>query len=457
MKQKSKIKQKMTAKKPTFTSRKQKLISNKLSATSNKQTDIDNLSVLAGIFGLASTREESKIILTPVPWEVTTSYGGGTSLGPQAILNASPQIDLFDHEFGEPYTVGYFLDDEDPFFMNTNNKLKILSQKVISTWDEFSAASENEQSLRARAQNTTQSKDLLRTSEDLSLATSSTKTPPSAHHSKFAELPQSAANKSKSSAKSKLQKIADQVNTGCNEMVEKVYARTKAILSENKIPGLIGGDHSTPLGAIKAVCEKYNGNVGILHIDAHADLRLSYQGFHHSHASIMRNVCLLKTRPKKLVQVGIRDFCKEEYDFIKCNPSLISTHFDLQLKTDLHKGDSWHSICDKIINELPEQVYISFDIDGLSPEFCPNTGTPVPGGLSFDQVLYLIASIHRLHKKIVGFDLNEVAPKAITQTKPTSKKSKLIDESDEWDGNVGSRLLFKMCGWAAVTNKLYSR
>src|SRR6185312_7571423 len=91
------------------------------------------------------------------------------------------------------------------------------------------------------------------------------------------------------------------VNAGCAEMVEQVHARTAAVLAQNQIPGVVGGDHSTPLGAIRAICEKYGPEtVGILHIDAHADLRNAYQGFQFSHASIMRNVCALKTRPKKL-------------------------------------------------------------------------------------------------------------------------------------------------------------
>lgn len=333
-----------------------------------------------GIFALPSSHETAKIILTPVPWEVTTSYGGGTSLGPKAILEASPQVDLFDIECGEPYVVGYHLDEEDSFFMKKNSDLKKQAQSVIQDWNETGELS-------------TESKNSL-----------------------------------------------EKVNQGCREMVERVYQKTLTVLAENKIPGLIGGDHSTPLGAIQAISEKYPKDFGILHIDAHADLRFAYQGFTHSHASIMRNVCALKNAPKKLVQVGIRDFCKEEYDFIHENEGRISTYFDQNNKSALFRGESWDSICNKVIAELPQHVYVSFDIDGLSPEFCPNTGTPVPGGLSFEQATYLLAKLGRSGKKIVGFDLNEVAP----------------GESGEWDGNVGARLLFKLCGWAAVSNGFYN-
>jgi agmatinase len=333
----------------------------------------------ANIFGLKTNRKNSKVILTSVPWEVTTSYGSGTSLGPKAILEASPQIDLYDIEFGEAYTAGFYLETENPYFLKANKTLKNLAQKVISSCDEFGVP--------AKA-----SKALL-----------------------------------------------DKVNAGSQKMVAAVYQATQSVLQENKIPGLIGGDHSTPLGAIQAISEKYK-DFGVLHIDAHADLRLSYQGFHHSHASIMRNVCALKNAPKKLVQVGIRDFCREEYDFIENNPKTIHTYFDNHLKNELFAGRSWHSLCEKILSHLPHNVYVSFDVDGLSPEFCPNTGTPVPGGLSFDQVTYLLAMLGQSGKTIVGFDLNEVAPGA----------------DGEWDGNVGSRLLFKLCGWAAITNGFHN-
>lgn len=329
------------------------------------------------IFGIPANRDTAKIILTPVGWEVTTSYGSGTSRGPEAILEASPQLDLFDIEFGDAYQTGYFLDREDPYFMDTNDRLKPLAQNVKDTCDEHGVPSADSQIHR------------------------------------------------------------EEINNACQEMVSRVYQKTKSVLAEGKIPALIGGDHSTPLGAIKAICEEHKGEVGILHIDAHADLRFAYQGFQHSHASIMRNVCMLPTGPKKLVQVGIRDFCKEEYDYIKSQEGRVFTYFDQPVKARILRGESWDLICKEMITTLPNNVYVSFDIDGLSPEFCPNTGTPVPGGLSFDQAVHLLGVLGKSGKKIVGFDLNEVAAG---------------ENGSQWDGNVGARILFKMCGWAVTSN-----
>ena len=199
---------------------------------------------------------------------------------------------------------------------------------------------------------------------------------------------------------------------------------------------MLGGDHSSPEGNIRAVCEAHPGEIGVLHIDAHADLRVAYQGFERSHASIMYNVMSAKWKPKQLVQVAIRDFSAEEHALIESRPD-IETFFDLNLKRELFQGKTWNDICARIASHLPKKIYVSFDIDGLSPEYCPHTGTPVPGGLTFDQANYLLAQLVANGKEIAGFDLNEVAPGG--------------SESDEWDGNVGARLLYKMCGWAVMS------
>ena len=224
----------------------------------------------------------------------------------------------------------------------------------------------------------------------------------------------------------------EEINQGCKKMVWQVHNQSKELLDAGKTVAVVGGDHSSPEGLIQAVADKFDGDFGILHIDAHCDLRVSYQGFEHSHASIMHNVLNYHTPPKKLIQVGIRDFSKEEFDYSE-KDERIRTFWDRDCKNQMALGKPWALICSSILSELPEKVYVSFDIDGLSPEFCPNTGTPVPGGLSFDEALMLLEMLGKSNKQIVGFDLNEVAPAK--------------DGSDEWDGNVGSRILFQLCGW----------
>lgn len=338
----------------------------------------DAVSSEFGIFGIPSSEEGSRVVLLPVPWEVTTSYGVGASLGPQIILQASEQVDLFDLETEKAYEAGYFMKEIPKDLFEKSRLYKAKAQELIK--------------MKMRQENNIERQSLL----------------------------------------------LDEVNNACAEMVAWVKGESKKILKSKKLLGLIGGDHSTPLGAIQALHELHGSDFGILHIDAHADLRPAYQGFTHSHASIMHNVMTGDHRPQKLVQVGIRDFCEEEFDFIKHHKKSIHTYFDIETKRRLLSGDHWDKIATEIISNLPEKVYISFDIDGLDPALCPNTGTPVAGGLSLDQAFYLFYKLAQSQRKIIGFDLNEVSPG--TQ-----------DES-EWDGNVGARVLYKLCGWSVVTN-----
>ena len=219
-------------------------------------------------------------------------------------------------------------------------------------------------------------------------------------------------------------------------MNKEIYKETKALLDKNKISIVVGGDHATPFGAIKAYAEKYKG-LGILHFDAHSDTRIAYMGFENSHASIMHNVMEKIPAIGKLVQVGIRDFCEQEFTYTRENKK-IEVYFDQNLARRKMSGENFQKIAKEIVAHLPEHVYISFDIDGLDPRFCPHTGTPVPGGLDYQEVMLIINELVTSGKKLVGFDLVEVAP---------SPK----DKNDEWDANVGMRLLYKMTSASLAT------
>ena len=145
-----------------------------------------------------------------------------------------------------------------------------------------------------------------------------------------------------------MQNTALEVNQYSTKLNDYVYTATKNLLNNGKRVGVLGGDHSTPFGAIQAFLEKYP-DMGILHFDAHADLRAAFEGFEYSHASIMHNV-MEKTALKKLVQVGIRDFCEEEFDYIKQSNQRIVTFFDAMLSEQKLNGIQWSTICDEIIH-----------------------------------------------------------------------------------------------------------
>ena len=225
-------------------------------------------------------------------------------------------------------------------------------------------------------------------------------------------------------------------------LLDWIYEHSSQVFQAGKIPALVGGDHSISEGLIQRIGEKYKEEYGILHIDAHADLRNSYQGFKHSHASVMHNVLNLTFPPKKLVQVGVRDFCEQEYQYIK-KEERIECFFDQEIAARLFSGENWSDVCKQIIEQLPFHIYISLDVDGLSWNYAPGTGTPVPGGLSFRQILYLFSEIRRQKKKLITFDLVETS--AGTKNKAFS----------EWNGNVSARLIYYLSGLVlSAENKL---
>jgi agmatinase len=207
-------------------------------------------------------------------------------------------------------------------------------------------------------------------------------------------------------------------------------------LDRGRLVGLVGGDHSTSFGAIAAVARRHPG-VGVLQIDAHADLRTAYEGFEDSHASIMYNVMGRLPEVGRLVQVGLRDLSGDEASAIADSGGRIVAFFDAPLQAERFAGEAWAAQCQRIIATLPREVFVSFDIDGLDPSLCPSTGTPVPGGLRFSEATYLLRLVAESGRRIAGFDLNEVAPGS---------------GGSEWDANVGARLLYKMIGWALRSN-----
>lgn len=218
-----------------------------------------------------------------------------------------------------------------------------------------------------------------------------------------------------------------EINEGSRFLNDWVYNQTIELLKKGKRVALLGGDHSTPLGFFKAIAEHF-GSFGILQIDAHCDLREAYEGFTYSHASIMYNALKEIPQLEKLVQVGIRDYCDEEVECINNSNGRVHTYFDKNIKEAQFEGKTWKQLTDEMIDKLPQQVYLSFDIDGLDPKLCPQTGTPVAGGLEAEQALYLVRRVLESGRKLIGFDLNEVG---VSQ--------------NEWDENVGARILYRLC------------
>jgi agmatinase len=243
------------------------------------------------LYGLPFSEEESEIIVIPVPWEVTVSYSAGCAAGPSAILEASKQLDLHDPDVKDAWKMGIYMLENPKKIAKLNSEYRKKAEKYIDWY----------------------------------------------------------VSGDKKEAK-KYQKLLAKINKKSELVNDWVRTESLRIIADGKIPSVVGGEHSVPLGLIQALGAKYK-SFSILQIDAHADLRKAYEGFEHSHASIMYNALKVKA-VKNLVQVGIRDFCQEELDVIKNEKGRVVTYFDKDLAEAGFAGKNWKKQCDEIIKNF---------------------------------------------------------------------------------------------------------
>jgi agmatinase len=328
------------------------------------------------VFGLPFTEEDARLVILPIPWEVTVSFGSGTARSAEQLMKASLQVDLFDPEYPDAWKQGFYMRDTDRKLLFKSDYLRKEAELYIDYISKGDIVEDNQFMCRT----------------------------------------------------------LKEVNEGSHYLNNWVYTQAKELLDKGKLVALLGGDHSTPLGYMKAIGEKY-GDFGIIQIDAHCDLRESYEGFVYSHASIMYNALREVPQLSKLVQVGIRDYSEGEHNFIRDHSDRIKTYFDSEIRVRQYEGESFRQIVDEMISHLPQHVYISFDIDGLDPKLCPNTGTPVQGGFETEQVFYIFKKILQSGRQLIGFDLSEVST-----------------SDNFWDANVGARVLFKLCNLLVNSN-----
>ncbi len=320
------------------------------------------------IFGLPFTTEESEIVIIPVPWEVTVSYRKGTASAPTLVSEASDQVDLYNPLIKDFWKKGISLEPISKTLLKKNKELRVKAERHLANIVLGEKAKKN-----------------IKLEKELA----------------------------------EINKESEKLNLWLKNEVIKFSKLGKKV-------AVLGGEHGAMLGAFQAHAE-INGDFGILQIDAHHDLRDSFEGFTYSHASIMHNALKIKEL-KKLVAVGIRDYGEGEVDVVKNSAGRVEAFYMKDMAGEMSNGATWDNLCKKIIKNLPEKVYISFDIDGLDPKNCPNTGTPVPDGLGYEQAVYLIEQLAKSGKKIIGFDLNEVG-------------------KGEWDANVGARLLYRLASF----------
>lgn len=327
----------------------------------------------SGLFGLPHGPDDARVHVLGMPFEATTSYRGGTAHGPAAVLAASRQIDLFDLRFGKPYEAGIWMAPIEGRVHAWNAAARALTAPLIE---------------------------------------------------------KGGADPSDAATVARVDEIGDEINGNVRAFFDERLDGGH----EPRLPVLLGGDHSTPFGAIAACADHYPG-LAVLQFDAHADLRPAFEGFRWSHASIMHNVLEEIGNVSKIVQVGIRDLCEQEYDALR-GPAPVTALFDTDLDAARFDGRT-RALARETLAALPDDIYISFDIDALDPTLCPNTGTPVPGGLRWDELMVWLDELQRSGKRVVGLDLNEVSPGPEGDPDGTS-----------WDAIVGARLLYRLIGAA---------
>lgn len=317
--------------------------------------------------GLPWEEDESEVVVMAIPWDVTVSYGAGTADGPGNVLRESLQLDLEDSFVADAWKKGLFVRPPDEALREKSRYWRSKSAPYLSHLENGGSREDFASTLGL-------------------------------------------------------------MNEACEQLQEDIYKDAQSIFNQGQTPGLLGGDHSTPFGLIRASVERFPA-LGILQVDAHMDLRKAYEGFTWSHASIFYNVTS-RLPVRRLVQVGIRDYCEEERQWAALHPDKIHVYRDRDMARDLMTGQSFFQVCQPIIASLPEHVHVSFDIDGLDPGLCPGTGTPVPGGFQFQQAVFLLELIIESGRRIVSFDLCETGG------------------ADPWDANVGARMLYKLANLA---------
>ena len=314
-------------------------------------------------FGLPFEPEAARLVLISAPWDVTVSYGAGTAYGPDAVIEASTQLDFHDPLAPGAWRRGIATADVDYSLLEQSQRLRSDAERVIDHL-EGGGSPDDDYVIR------------------------------------------------------KLRRV----NEGCAAMNANIGAQAARWLDAGKLVGLVGGDHSTPYGLVRALGARHT-SFGILHLDAHCDLRDAYEGFAFSHASIMYNILRDVPQVVRIAQVGVRDFSEGEAALAAAQERIATFDDDTQ--------------CRRIVESLPGEVYVSFDIDALTFENCPHTGTPVSGGLTFNQAVWLLATLVRSGRRIIGFDMVEVAPAG----------------DERIDAITGARVLWKLCGQTLLSDE----
>jgi agmatinase len=324
-------------------------------------------------FGIPILPEEGALVLISAPWDLNNRGRNRSSYAPDAIIEASRSVDFYEPMAPDTWRKGIATAPIDYTLQDLSHHLRSDAERMVKVFD------------------------------------GNIRTP-------FDNLG--------------YERSVRRINDGYATLNNNIYNQSKQWLQKGKIVGLVGGDQSTAYGHIKAVGEHY-GDLGILHIDSSCNLKRCYQGFEFSNKSLMYNVLRDVPQVKRLVSLGVRAFSPQEWTMAESD-SRIKLFTGQDIWSRHFEGVLWSTIVNEIIAELPENVYVSLDINGLTVECSPHRGMVVAGGIRFPEVVYLLGKIVDSGRKIVGFDLSEVVP----------------DMDDKTDATIAARLLYNLCSMA---------
>lgn len=314
------------------------------------------------IFGFPYKKDAAQIHILPIAWEATASFGRGCALSYEAIRQASIQLDFYDDK-GAFWKIPVYMHEALGGMLNNQ-----VAQKAANLINHL----ENGGQILDRKE-------------------------------EFEEI--------------------NAVSTSLNALVEE---HCDGLIKQGKKIIILGGDHSVPLGLIRALGK--DQSFGILHFDAHADLRPGYEGFTYSHASIMYHARQL-SNVESITSIGLRDISPEEAEIIRNDPH-INVYSDKYIANQRLDLRPFSAVIEEIIEKLPKKIYLSFDVDCLNPSLCPNTGTPVPGGLNWHEIQAILDALYHSDIDIIGADLCETG-------------------NHPWDAQVSARLLYQFVGLMA--------
>ena len=309
--------------------------------------DPDSPSTDGSLFGLGHTRDEASVVVVPVPFDATCSYAAGSARAPDAIREASAQVDLHDRRFGPIWRRGLHMLSTDPDIAALSEQTRALAVPLI----ERGGAVPGDEATVA------------------------------------------------------------EIDAACARVESFVHDHAAAILAEGRTPAILGGEHSVSLGAIRACAETTPVGVLQIdaHMDLR-DAYDGFQYSHASVMFNAMRLAGVERLVQVGIRDFCEGELAEAERLNAESPARVAVFYDADLADRLFDGQFWDEICSEIVESLPPRVYVTLDIDGLDPSLCAGTGTPVPGGLTFRHLSRLIQELANSDRTVVGFDLVEVAP-----------------------------------------------